>query len=161
MSDLRGCNNIVWLLPLVLSFTLWLEFAGFFWMKLRLAGTVTLYSICVNCLEPGTSLLAGCSPPDALELNVNFHTGFICVCMHVCVEWKDFFKTGESVVKSAPSQGSCAKRRPSELWACHAWPTRHSPAPAKQTLSRSDNAYFVVAATPEHTARLLQSLAYL
>ncbi len=43
-------------------------------MKLGLVETViTVYTICVDCLELGTdSLLAGCSRPDAQELNVNF-----------------------------------------------------------------------------------------
>ncbi len=45
---------------------------------------VTAYSIFADCLELGTdSLLAGCSRPDTQGLSVNFHTGFICVCVFV------------------------------------------------------------------------------
>ncbi len=48
------------------------------WQKLL--SSYSAYSICVNCLEPGTeSLLAGCSRPDALGLNINLNNGFNCV----------------------------------------------------------------------------------
>ncbi len=56
---------------------------------------------------------------DVEELNVNFRTGFICVCMHVCVVWKDFLRNGGECSENA-RQGSvlrllrvACKRHPS------------------------------------------------